>query len=505
MKEYLYGASVQGIQSFIFETNKLTEIVGASALVELICTDFFRKKVKNFNEKDLITGAAGNIRYIFSGPTAKADCEAFCLSFPKAVMNYAPGITISQAVIPMEEDYNNDYSNALEVKLREQRNKATNSSDLGLMAMERSRRTGLSGVSFHKNEVLSNGQSKKTNKHFKANEIIHQKIFKGKQSFKADSFPLDIQDICSSKTKNWFAVLHVDGNNLGMMIQGLAERVEKDKLKAFQKGFSEAISEATNTAVRLALEQTIINKWKPKDEKADFPFRPIVLGGDDLTAIIGAEYAIEFMEVFLSNFEKETKNIFEDLTSNLNINNLPEHLANGLTACGGLTFIKKNYPLHYGVHLAEKLCEASKKVAKQLAKERSDQKVPSCFLFHKVHSSFISEYSDLQERELSAGEIRFDYGPYFLREEKDYPSIGDLKYWVKVMAERNSPKANIRNWLGTLHHSSAAAKQLMDRIKNITAKKYIDKLDLDQATKKRANQEFTHLYDVLSLTSIESK
>lgn len=35
---YLYGASVQGIQSFIFATNRLREIVGASDLVEEIAT-----------------------------------------------------------------------------------------------------------------------------------------------------------------------------------------------------------------------------------------------------------------------------------------------------------------------------------------------------------------------------------------------------------------------------------------------------------------------------------
>ncbi len=31
---YLYGASIQGIQGFIFETNKLKEIAGASNLIE---------------------------------------------------------------------------------------------------------------------------------------------------------------------------------------------------------------------------------------------------------------------------------------------------------------------------------------------------------------------------------------------------------------------------------------------------------------------------------------
>ncbi|MEG1545617.1 MAG: hypothetical protein RR371_00005, partial [Bacteroides sp.] len=39
--KYLYGAAVQGIQSFIFQTNELRDIVGASELVEQICTSLF--------------------------------------------------------------------------------------------------------------------------------------------------------------------------------------------------------------------------------------------------------------------------------------------------------------------------------------------------------------------------------------------------------------------------------------------------------------------------------
>ena len=37
---YLYGASIQGIQDFIFKTNKLQEIVGASEIVKGIATHF---------------------------------------------------------------------------------------------------------------------------------------------------------------------------------------------------------------------------------------------------------------------------------------------------------------------------------------------------------------------------------------------------------------------------------------------------------------------------------
>lgn len=53
-KSYLYGAAVQGIQSFIFQTNKLMEIAGASELVEQkYITKFW--EVAQINRNDLKT------------------------------------------------------------------------------------------------------------------------------------------------------------------------------------------------------------------------------------------------------------------------------------------------------------------------------------------------------------------------------------------------------------------------------------------------------------------
>ena len=71
MNQYLYGAAVQGIQSFIFQTNTLREIVGASELVEEICTKMFAEqlgisKTNLDNDGNAIINAAGNIKYIFN-------------------------------------------------------------------------------------------------------------------------------------------------------------------------------------------------------------------------------------------------------------------------------------------------------------------------------------------------------------------------------------------------------------------------------------------------------
>ena len=65
MAQYLYGAAVQGIQSFIFQTNKLRDIAGASELVNKICTILF-KEVAGENGYEKIVMAAGNIKVILS-------------------------------------------------------------------------------------------------------------------------------------------------------------------------------------------------------------------------------------------------------------------------------------------------------------------------------------------------------------------------------------------------------------------------------------------------------
>ena len=107
-EKYLYGAAVQGIQSFIFQTNKLKEIVGASEIVEEICTTKFAsiaydcklnyKEAKERLEADgeAILFAAGNIKYAFS---TREECERVVRTFPKEVVQFAPGITVSQAVV----------------------------------------------------------------------------------------------------------------------------------------------------------------------------------------------------------------------------------------------------------------------------------------------------------------------------------------------------------------------------------------------------------------------
>lgn len=112
--KYLYGAAVHGIQEFIFNTSKLKEIIGASELVERICTDVFGKYAERGEN---IIRAAGNVKFLFY---QKHDCEKAVYEFPREAKKIAPGIIISQAVVEYDDANEKQFAdkiNELECKL----------------------------------------------------------------------------------------------------------------------------------------------------------------------------------------------------------------------------------------------------------------------------------------------------------------------------------------------------------------------------------------------------
>lgn len=498
MNKYLYGASVQGIQGFIFQTNALREIAGASELVEQICTAEFAKAIHSNadqldDDQNAIVTAAGNIKYLFDD---EQKCRDVVKNFPKTIMEFAPGITISQAVVLIEDGkpVGKDHLDLLERKLKTQRNKPFRPYDLGLLGINRSRKTGLPAYE-EKNikgtrTIIDKGVSKKiaTKQGRVASTFFN--------STENERIPWEMNDMTSSKGKSysWLAVIHADGNNMGNVIQNLAEQVKNlvgNEFVSIFRRFSLALNNSTKNAANQAYKKTL----ESLNLEANFklPFRPIVIGGDDLTIICRADLALDFTKLFLKYFEVETKKNFADLGF--------DFLDKGLTACAGIAYIKESYPFHYGYQLAETLCSEAKKNAKQHT--NTDKLTPSCLLFHKVQDSFIENYKKIKERELKAGNIFFDYGPYYLNENK-YPTIDKLKSSVAQLEvkEGNAIKSHLRQWLTDLHTDQGLASQKIDRLVSVADQQ--SKIILDNLGLPKAAVELnpSPVYDWLTIHSI---
>jgi hypothetical protein len=427
MDKYLYGASIQGIQSFIFQTNKLKEIVGGSELVEEICTDMFFDFIDS-DEKDenIILSAAGNIKYIADVET----CRKLVRDFPKKVLLKAPGVTVSQAVVKIDGSIPLSASiNLLEEKLKAERNKPNMPLEIGYMGLERARRTGRVAVEFknrkEKQEAFCESTSKKDKavdqKSDPTNESSHTKLFRKISGVteKPKEITPEIEEICKGHKNSWIAVVHADGNGLGNILRVMGEKLknadfEKSK-KAFRK-FSLALDHATQAAAQIAFWK-VFSKAEAFNSDFKQPIRPIVCGGDDLTFIIRADLALEFTEIFLMEFESQTEQEFKVLEE-FGINDFKQ----GITACAGIAYIKESYPLHYALNLSESLCKDAKKLAKE--KHKRGNGIPeSALAFYKVQESFTDKLSVLQERTLQAGlennKLDYYYGPYLLDDLKN--------------------------------------------------------------------------------------
>jgi hypothetical protein len=456
--KYLYGASVQGIQGFIFETNKLQEIVGASEIVKSI-EDDFETLTKAFS-KTILMNAAGNIKAIFD---KEEECQALVLAFGKMVEQKAYGISISQAVVKIEgESETQDDINNLEKRLKIQRNKPSIALDLSLNIMELNSKTAKA--------LISKKEDRGTKQKRKAYESFLEKNPQLKEFTQLSKL---------SNGKNKIAVIHADGNGLGMLIPEL--RKKGMELSAFSKQLDLATTEAFNRA-----------------KSDNMSIRDVILGGDDMVVICNANDALRFTKDFLQFFEEETQ----------------KKIGHKLTACAGIAYANEKYPFHYAVSLAEELCDATKKHAKEINKDLA----PSSLMFHNIQSSNFQSWDKFLEDELTIRNdeqvIRCDFGPYYL-DEQNQATIEGFMNTVEAYRCDGSPISRLRSWIGELYKSEKYASVMLERINEMAKQssdwrscimqKNLNMLDTELSNERliieKDGKPKTPIYDVLQILS----
>ena len=452
MSKYLYGAAVQGIQDFIFKTNELKHIVGASELVEQICTSAFDKLLEDVGVEtgESVVRAAGNIKFIFD---QVEDCQKVVRAFPKRVMTMAPGITISQAVVTLDNDFAKAIDD-IEALLKEQRNKPSRNVTSGLIGIKRSNNTGLPVTNIKKG-VFQDDSTIQKEAYQDTKGLCEKSFGTGKLLTKRPAY--DISDITDKN--DWIAIIHADGNGLGKVVQAVGK--QKDVFREFSMQLDIATKEAAQKAF-----EAIESKF---GDKKVIPIRPVVLSGDDMTVIIRGDLAIDYANAFISAFEEQTKAHLGDI---LREQHVFADDKDCLTACAGIAFIKSSYPFYYGYQLAEDLCGQAKKDTKSIHGAETNHLPPSCLMFHKVQDSFIVDYKDIERRELTTKDgLSFKAGPYYIHPQDSKNTVEDLVKASELLNSDNGDgiKSGIRNWVSLRIEDKNKAEQRKNRMLDIFA------------------------------------
>lgn len=490
--KYLYGASIQGIQGFIFQTGKLRDIAGASELVDRVCGELFESMFPDGFAGVKVIAAAGKVQYVFD---SFDDCATAVRNFPRMVMREAPGVTISQSVVEFADDDFGAAVSRLEQKLRARRNAPAAPLLAGLMGVGRSRSTGLPLVCKTDDRGKVKRDDASTLAKQEANDVhkLCEKSFG--VSVRDGEVPRDLGKMTGRN--DWLAVVHADGNSLGRVVQAVGRL--RDEFATFSRALDDATVKAANEAYAKVLPA---GGWRD----GVIPIRPVVLGGDDMTVIIRADLAIPYVVEFIRRFEHNT-GIGEvaDVLRKRGVFDMPTPC---LTACAGVAFVKSSYPFHFGYKLAEELCSVAKAAARGLTPDGVPTK--SCLMFHKVQDSFVRSYDDIRGRELEprGGGPSLSHGPYFVNDGdlppadggRTYMTISELKRMADDLDSHPGVRAGLRRWLSLLRADSAKARQHLDRLREVNpdahARGLIDRL---------SGGATVPAYDCLALHTISSQ
>lgn len=158
------------------------------------------------------------------------------------------------------------------------------------------------------------------------------------------------------------ALIHMDGNSVGATLIKLRDilkkgSVDRPKYVKVMLEISAILGDSTRNAVVTAVSRLL------KKNESLLKFRPLVLGGDDVTLLIQPEYAADFCVEFAREFKTETEKNLKGsqlIRTYLKDKTSGKSLLTSLTSSGGILFQKKKHPYATSVKLVEGLAEIAK-------------------------------------------------------------------------------------------------------------------------------------------------
>lgn len=171
------------------------------------------------------------------------------------------------------------------------------------------------------------------------------------------------------------ALIHMDGNGVGQTLMALKTSLKNKDGSEYSKRmskFSEILENITGGAVKDTME-AIIRKAGTKE---NFFFRPLVVGGDDVTVLIEPRFAYDFVINFCKNFYKKSKEAINHKDNKDAITPIADALQKAgkpayLSASGGILFNKISHPFYNSLRIVEGLAEKAKRLTKYIP-ENSD-------------------------------------------------------------------------------------------------------------------------------------
>ena len=459
-----------GIQSFIFSSNRLKDVVGGSELVSQATSRQGWIKELGY-KKNVIVGAGGNLLLQFEN---KEEAKTFAAKFSRKALKEAPGLEV--ALVHHKYDTGQLAQAIQEIQIKIENHKLERCPSVPLLGLgvtascrESQRPTVAPNVEGEPiaGEVAVRRQDTYQKQQRWLNFLpCNYKTFEpGKGAPVELTFPLELDDLGRSYGDlSLMGVVHIDGNGIGQKLKcWLNEQVEQGEDDGnVCNAYKDLSHELDNIAERVfkTLIDRIIPAIKWEDEtgytlwsevlqsgfplyckklQLFLPIRPILLGGDDMTFVCDGRIALDLAATALAEFEK--------------ISALDQ--IGSVKACAGVALVKTHTPFARAYKLAESLCISAKHMLQE-----QDWTDRSALDWHIGLSSPSETLNALRQRQYGD---KLTCRPYLLRQYAEYrfePSWNWLAEEVLGTTGKGfhtSDPKNTPNWIA--HRSKLKALQ----------------------------------------------
>lgn len=363
---YLLAAEADKIQDFIFRSSRLREVVGASQLLTRFCEEGAPALLKQpaFSgdpDRDIVVKDGGSFRVIFEDAEKARQFGADLAELYRLTVDGS--ISVANPV-QLGGDFR-EANKAAGRKLRRAKSHRQGavtdihmpyvafcaSCGIGLADQYAPPKKGRSDRSIY---LCATCRIKAVERDREPRAILDR--FYAAYSKLSEEDPLakpdwaeDTDDVADFdlRKRNYVAYLVADGNGMG----DLFGQCDEQQIR----GFSEGLTTALNTSLAHPAAQF---RKTVSGQAAMVPVLPLILGGDDLFALIPAPYALDFARRFCLAYEEQLQTLVDEVG-----------LAAHPTVAAAVVVCKSKYPYALAHHQAEELLKEAKRQCKLLAAE----------------------------------------------------------------------------------------------------------------------------------------
>lgn len=423
MSDYLVLVDIAAKQEYIFSSNKLKDMVGASEIIARV-TDVEEIRKLNLAKFSESSFSGGGNAYLFfeNEKNALEFIEKYSLYLLKTYPSLVPYLVPYE----MSGDYQKDIAGAKDEldKIRNSFYPLTHSLNIGFERLCPS-----SNIGVNDDGEISNATASKRNM------VENAKRFNKYLDAKGYEFSNELDKIYIHNNA-FISVVHCDINALGEKVRKLKNKEESKEFskkidlimqEAFAKMIDKLASRLDNDGFEFKDIKITKDDFK-KDDKYYLPIRPIILNGDDFTFVSEGRLGIWLSKTFI----EELENAFEEKNNNFN-NELKEIFGNSLYASAGIAICKAKTPFSRAYNLSEELASKAKALAR---KDESKSSLAFLILSNQVKSG-LNYLENTYTSERTTGENEFiNHEGYFINKNEKHEGY-DFDELLKLISILN--------------------------------------------------------------------